>query len=233
MLALIAGGEFTANTVKKYMERKVVYHQLTLNEAKANYSEIVIRTLKYRIYKMMGHKQTHEYISKLDEIVAAYNNTPHSGLNGRTPASINDDNEVEVWIEQYLPKPSSQNINPPRPKYKVGNLVRISFTKSAFSRGYQQKYSEEIFRIIKVHKTVPPTYSLQDLQKSRLRGLFYELELVYVGDDETAITYKIEKVLERRTKNRQKQVLVRWLGYGEKFDSWELETNVKKYIDTI
>lgn len=229
---ILTGGEFTANIVKKYIKEKDVYQQFTLNEAKANYSEIMIKTLKNRIYKMMGYRQSHEYISKIDGIVQAYNNTPHSALNGRTPAQINDENEVEVWIEQYLPKPS-KHLSAPKPKYKVGSLMRISFAKSAFSRGYHQQYSEEIFRIIKVNKTIPVTYNLQDLQKERLRGLFYEQELVYVGDNEEEITFKIEKILKRRTKNKQRQVLVRWLGYGSSFDSWEMEDSIKKYGDTI
>lgn len=211
-----------------------MYQQFTLNEAKANYSEICIKTIKNRIYKMMGHSQSHEYVSKLDQIVSAYNNTPHSALDGRTPAQINDDNEVEVWIHQYLPKPSGSVVtSAPRPKFKVDDLVRISFQKGVFSRGYHQKYSEEIFRITKVNKTNPITYSLQDLHKERIRGLFYQHELVYVGDNEEEITFKIEKILKRRTKNRQKQVLVKWLGYPNSFNSWELEDSIKNYADTI
>ena len=73
---------------------------------KANYAERVIQTLKRKIYKYMYHNKTHQYIDVLQELVNGYNNSYHTSIK-RTPASVNKENEVEVWIQQYLPKKST------------------------------------------------------------------------------------------------------------------------------
>jgi len=226
------GGEFANRLVKKFIKDSGVYQQLTYNKAKANYAEILIKNLKGRIYKYMARHQTHRYIDELDNFVRAYNNTIHKALNGRTPAEISPDIEAKVWVEQYLPPPRKPK-KIAVPKYKIGDLVRISFVKTVFSRGYHQSFSEELFRVVRIHKTNPITYSLQDLQKSALRGLFYESELVYVGGDLGDMTFKIEKILRRRTVRGQRQVLIKWLGYSDKFNSWETEDSISLYSDTL
>jgi hypothetical protein len=33
--------------------------------------------------------------------------------------------------------------------------------------------------------------------------------------------FLVEEILKKRTRNKQKEVLVRWLGYDDKFNSWE------------
>lgn len=49
-------------------------------------------------------------------------------------------------------------------------------------------------------------------------GVFYEYQLQKAEEPEI---YKIEKVLRwRKTPDGNKQALVRWLGYGPKFDQW-------------
>ena len=41
------------------------------------------------------------------------------------------------------------------PKFKVGDYVRISKYKNIFAKGYMPNWSEEIFIITKLKKTVP------------------------------------------------------------------------------
>ena len=46
------------------------------------------------------------------------------------------------------------------PKFKVGDLVRISKYETISVKGYTPDYSEEVFVIKKVRNTVPGTYSV-------------------------------------------------------------------------
>jgi len=42
-----------------------------------------------------------------------------------------------------------------REKFKVGDLIRITKEKVKFAKGYEQTFSTEIFRVVKVKQRVP------------------------------------------------------------------------------
>jgi hypothetical protein len=52
-----------------------------------------------------------------------------------------------------------------------------------------------------------------------VEGVFYESELQKVL--QTDDVFQVESILRKRTRNKPKEVLVKWLGYPEKFNSWE------------
>ena len=49
-------------------------------------------------------------------------------------------------------------INNKDPKFKIGDIARISKYENTFAKGYVPNWSEEVFFITKVKKTVPGTY---------------------------------------------------------------------------
>ena len=60
---------------------------------------------------------------------------------------------VDVTSNIYLN--SGKEINNKDPKFKIGDIVRISKYKNIFGKGYVPIWSEEVFVIIKVKNTVP------------------------------------------------------------------------------
>jgi hypothetical protein len=53
-----------------------------------------------------------------------------------------------------------------KPRYRLGQHVRISKDKIKFAKGGEQNYTTEVFRIIKVIRRKPrPVYELEDLNK--------------------------------------------------------------------
>ncbi|GFY22230.1 uncharacterized transposon-derived protein F54H12.3 [Trichonephila clavipes] len=50
-----------------------------------------------------------------------------------------------------------------KPKFQVGDKIRISIHKSTFRRGYQATFTKEIFVISEILKTDPITYKIKDL----------------------------------------------------------------------
>ena len=58
-------------------------------------------------------------------------------------------NKTSTYIE------SSKKINNKDPKFKIGDIVRISKYKNIFAKGYVPNWSEEVFVIKKVKITVP------------------------------------------------------------------------------
>ena len=74
--------------------------------------------------------------------------------------------------------------------------------------------------------TVPATYMLEDLNGVQVVGLFYEPEMVLVRGKGKDAEYHVEKIIVKRTRIGQKQVLIKWKGYPNSFNSWELGTNL-------
>ena len=133
----------------------------THNEGKSVITERFVRKLKNKIDKYMTSISKNVYIDKLDYIVNKYNNTYHS---------IVKMNPVDVKSSTYIN--SSKEINDKDPKFKIGDIVRISKYKHIFAKGYVPNWSEEAFVIKKVKNTVPWTYAINDLKGKEIVGTF-------------------------------------------------------------
>ena len=104
------------------------------------------------------------------------------------------------------------------PKFKVGDHVRIYKYKNIFAKGYMPNWSEQIFVIKKIKKTIPWTYVINDLNGEKIISTFYENELQ--GTKQTE--FRIEKVIKRKGD----KLYVKQKGYDNFFNSW----CDKKYI---
>ena len=133
------------------------------NEGKSVVAERFIRTLKNKIWKYMTSISKNVCIDKLDDIANKYNNTYHSTINMKP---------FDVKSNTYID--SSKEINNKDPKFKIGDIVRISKYKNIFAKGYVPNWSEEVFVIKKVKNTVPWTYVISDLKEDKIVGTFYE-----------------------------------------------------------
>ncbi|XP_053400449.1 uncharacterized protein LOC128557267 [Mercenaria mercenaria] len=227
------GMEFRSKEVNKYLQHEGIHHFYALNtETKANYSEILIKNLKRRLFRYMLKKRTQRYINILEKIVRGYNSTIHSSL-GKRPIDITTENEGESRLQQYLLRTKggkTKLIKRKSYKFKIGQTVRVSHVKSVFDREYSQKWTGEIFKIkTRFKREGVPVYTIADWDNNdQVDGTFYEQELQAVNVDETT-EYHVEKILKKRVRNKQRQVLVRWLHWPAKYDSWIPEQDVTQY----
>ena len=96
-------------------------------------------------------------------------------------------------------------------------------------REYSQKWTGELFKIdTRFRREGVPIYTILDWDGERVDGTFYEPELQPVTINPTT-EYRVEKILKRRVRNKRKEVLVRWLHWPKKYDSWIPEADVKDY----
>ena len=111
-------------------------------------------------------------------------------------------------------------------RFKLGDQVRISKSHRTFKKGYLPVWTEEIFTVTKIIPRVPPVYRLRDYADDEIEGVFYaeELQKVQKLDD----IYKIEKILAQMEENSKVKVLVKWLGYDKKFNSWIPKSKLRK-----
>ncbi len=216
------GSEYANSKIREYLESREIYLQFARNPPKSNYAERLISTLKNRLYKFMYANQTNRYIDHLPQIIQAYNESYHSGIK-TSPASIGKHNEVQLFIQQYVPKTPRKT--PVKFGLKVGDLVRLVYPKETFARGFYQKFSEAIFIIKQRFPTHPPTYKIKDQKGLDVGSVFYQPELSLVRGSLDTIEFKVEKIVKKRTRKTKKgpvkEALVKWLGYDDSYNSWE------------
>ena len=97
----------------------------------------------------------------LDIIVNKYNKTVHRSINMK-PVDVTSD-----FYAEY-----KEDFNVTKPKFKVGDPVRISKHKNIFAKGYTQNCSEQVFVVSKIKNTVLWTYVISDLNGEKIAGSF-------------------------------------------------------------
>ncbi len=132
----------------------------------------------------------------------------------------------DIYEDYYKPL---INESPPEFKYQVGDKVHLSIGRHPFRRAYHQAWTEEIYTIVERINFHPPRYILKDLHNERFKSSVYEPELQKVNQSDQTSLFRIAKVLDYRTKYKQKQVKVKWLGYLDSFASWIPKADIQKY----
>lgn len=208
------GKEFFNNEFKHLMKEYNINHYSTYSELKASVVERFNRTLKERMWKQFDIQGNYKWVDILSKLVNNYNNTKHRTIKMK-PNEVNKNNEEQISKTFFNHDIISKN----KPKYKVGDKVRISKLKKIFEKGYTANWSTELFEIKDVLLTNPITYKLKDTNNEDIEGKFYELELQKTKYPDI---YLVEKVL----KKKNDKVYVKWLGFDNTHNSWINKDNV-------
>lgn len=220
-----AGKEFFNKNFKALMKKHGITHFATASDLKASVVERFNRTLKTRMWRYFTAKNTRRYLEVLPDLVKSYNHSYHSSIK-MAPMQVTDENVFQVFQNLYgtfpLRKRGSLKI-----MFKKGDLVRISKLRGVFDKKYEQSFTDEVFKVSDIIPRFPPVYKLEDYDGEPIQGSFYEAELqkVKMSRDKT---YQVDKILKRRTVRGEKQVLVSWKNWPEKFNSWVKASDLKK-----
>ncbi|XP_061191750.1 uncharacterized protein LOC133199990 [Saccostrea echinata] len=203
--------------------------------------------MKNLMYRYFMKNRTYRFVNVLQDLVNSYNNRPHRSLGGNAPTNVNQENVDEIRLESYLSGKTKLDLTKndlnqsnessktkvkkrvkPFFKLKIGDNVRISQLKYPFQRDYQQKWTEEFFKVSERYKRGQlPVYKVKDLADDPIEGTFYEPELQKVIKSED-VSYRVEKILKRRRRGKAKEVYVKWEGWPKKFNSWIPESSLEK-----
>lgn len=210
------GSEFKNKHFQHFLKSKNIHFFTTENpETKASIVERFQRTLKTRMWKYFTHEKTRRYINVLDDLVHAYNHSFHRSIQ-MTPVLVSAKTEPQVAQHLYGSVKKSKSL-----PVKVDDLVRINKTKRTFDKGYLPNWTTELFKVVSIRHSSPPTVQLEDLAGEKIEGSFYLPEIQRIKDTEI---YEIESVLARRSRKvggkTIREVKVHWEGYPKKFDSW-------------
>ena len=97
-----------------------------------------------------------------------------------------------VVLQNTIDKTRSIPIS--KAKFKIGDKVRISRTKSTFEKGYLPNWSEELYIVNEIQNTIPINYKRKNLLDEATDGSFYEKELQKSNQE----VYRIEKVIRKK-----------------------------------
>ena len=144
------------------------------------------------------------------DLISSYNNTRHQTIKMK-PKDVTKENEKKKLFNIY--KKLQIKTKRKKPKFKIGDEVRISKFKHTFEKGYTPNWTAEIFTISQVRDSEPTTYFLKDYQNKPISGSFYEQEL---SKNKNPNIYLVEKVL----KKRGNKLYLKWLGFDNSHNSW-------------
>ena len=146
------------------------------------FSEKNRHLLRNLSYKYLEDKWTYSYTNQLQSFVQNMN----SRVNRVTKLAPNKVTKNFPYLISLIFNASAKILR--RPKFHVGDFVRISIAALPLRKGYKQTFTNEVFEIYDIPTTNPPTYSLIDTSEKPVKGKFYELELDKVRDNSNEIT---------------------------------------------
>lgn len=208
------GKEFYNREFQNLMHQFNINHYSSYSNLKSSIVERCNRTLKNMMWKQFSLQGSYKWLDLLPKIVQKYNSTKHSTI-GVKPKDVTKRNAGEILKRVYS---HTKTIDPKKLKFTVGDRVRISKYRSAFTKGYTPNWSNEIFKIAKVRLTNPATYILEDDSRQEIKGAFYEFELQKTKHPDT---FLVEKVVRKKGD----KLLVKWLGLDNRHNSWISKTD--------
>lgn len=204
------------NRVYKTNEKKLgIEHYKVHGTHKAAIAERFIRTIKRLMWKRFTEVQSHRWVDIISELVDEYNSRKHRTLGMSPKEARKPENEPQILVSQTW-----SHFNPvidKKPKFKVGDWVRMSRLKGTFEQGFLPSYGFEALQVVEVDPAEPVMYRLKDWLGEELDGRFYESELTGTQVPDVIL---MDQVLKTRTRKGKKEHFVSWIGWPKKYNKW-------------
>lgn len=190
------GTEFMGTFLKYCTQKGIrIYH--IYGDHKAAIAERAIRTIQTLLWRLMTARDTRKWVDLLPLAVEFYNTSKHRALDGLTPTQASDPaNQRRLWLHQYG---TIQPNTPDKPKFNIGDAVRVSVYHGAFDKGYHGNWSLDAYVVAAISLGRPVMYSINNLDGTPVQGRFYEEQLLRTQFPRLEI--KHEAVYKAKPKN--------------------------------
>lgn len=227
------GSEFLANNTKEYLKSMNMKQFFSQNPDTKNSSvERAILEYRRRLAKIMDEKNTYKWVNYLPSVTSSINNTYNRRIRTTPSHAKFKLSDYELWERAYPPKIDKKlrrKSMTKEYKYNLGDNVKISLHRSAFSKSSDKSFSNEIFKIVE-RKSVGGVdkYILKDASNRILTGYFYDPELaLFIPPKEDNRLYQIDKILSKKKVGKSWQYLVSWKGFDSSFNSYVDSNQIK------
>ena len=214
------GSEFTNKQVQKFFnDNNIKWYHTYNRDIKCSICERFNRTILNKIYKNFTLNNNTIWIKDLNKLVKEYNNSYHRSIK-MAPLNASKKSNENIVRKNY-----NFEITDKKPKFSIGDKVRVSLLKNTFEKGYTSNWSEQIYVIDDIKFSNVHYYYLKDLNGEKLDGTFYQEELLKTNMKENDL-YIIEKII----KKVGNKYLVKWKGYDDSFNSYVNKNDIVKYV---
>lgn len=211
------GKEFVNFRLQQLLKDKNVRFYTSSNrDIKCAVIERFNRTLKSKMFKYFTSKGTRKYVDRLNDFMQSYNKSYHRSIK-MTPNQVTADNSHQVLTNLYGNSVSVLS-NAIKPKLESSDTVRMIHKHKPFDKGFYPNWTDTTYKIKNVDKSqTHPVYVLENESGETLKERkFYENEIQKI----TSNSYRVEKILRRRTYKGKAQYLIKWIGYSSNHNSW-------------
>ena len=174
------GGEFDLRNVfiheiliEKY--HMVVYY--TTGPKKNSMVERFNRTIKERIERYFTEHHSVRWVDIVEDFSKNINHTVNRSI-GIRPSEVTFENAGKIWRKLY----PNQSLDVSCNQIKVGDRVRTAIPKNIFSKGYHQSWTDEIYTVARIEKSMGIClYILKNNEDVLIPNKFYLSELNFVS----------------------------------------------------
>lgn len=168
------GKEYVNRAVSSYLKRRKIRQFFTFSTLKAQTVEKFLSNIKAKLWRYFTHTKRHRWIDILPDMITSYNNTTHRS-HGFKPSQIKK-GDIDLILyrlyRRFVTMPER------RPKYTVGQAVRISTKRLAFSKSYRASFSSQLFYISTIESNFPVVYyRLRDDKGRVIQGTYIESDI--------------------------------------------------------
>ena len=174
---------FISSTVQEFFDKNGVKLYHPISWLHASLAERYIRTFKSILARVLTFQGNKKWFGLEQDIANQMNNSFNRSIKMK-PVEVSKKNESQVWDNLYSKYITAK---PGKPKFKVGDLVRISARtlKDIFKKGYDVSWSTEIFKISEVRGLdLVPYYLLTDMNGEKIEGTYTDFDLQQVTSAE-------------------------------------------------
>ena len=154
------GTEFTGE-FKKFCSAEGIEVYSTLTETKAAIAERTMRSLKNVLYCSM-EDYGYKYFHKKPQFIATMMSRNNRSIDMK-PNHVKNSDFMSILYSKPLREYK-------KPKFGIGDRVRISKYDLPFRKGYKPQFTQENFEIVAIATKKPPTYTIKNEQKKLYVG---------------------------------------------------------------
>ena len=150
LLQTVDGKECVNKIFKEFLNKHNIRRYTRYTDKGAAIAERFDRTIRNLLKKPVFEKVNANWLSELPSVIKQYTDTNHSSTKMTRLQASKKSNEKLVFYN-FKDKREFQ-----KPKFKLGQLVRLSDIRKVFSKGDSTNWSYEIYTITEVtHDTIP------------------------------------------------------------------------------
>jgi hypothetical protein len=227
------GGEFWGN--RNALAKMGITLYLLKGAHKAFVVEKYNGVLKNRLMRLAREKFTNDWPRFLQQTILNINSTANRGLDGLVPAKVNTPFSDPLVRDARAAAAAKRSDVGGGRKVTAGVFKKDDFvyadvpSRVQFDSRSFHVARDMVYRVAEVDTSQdPPYYKLAEINGKVLKRRYYGWQMRAARKPFDPNKYMpVEKILDHRVVNKKPEVLVKWSYYGDEYNSWEPEANVR------